>query len=85
MKLAKRFKLRPLGEGCREIENNPHDGEGSVPGKKLLQSKIEVVNIGLPLFAEALVDRNIPVVQVDWTPPAGGDERLIELLDRLSE
>ena len=56
-----------------------------MPGNKLLQSKIEVVNIGLPLFAEALTAQDIPVVQVDWTPPAGGDERLIELLDLLSE
>lgn len=54
-------------------------------GKNLLQSKIEVVNIGLPLFADALTDQDIPVVQVEWTPPAGGDERLIELLDRLSK
>lgn len=56
-----------------------------MPGKDLLRSKVEVVNIGLPLFAEALASRDIPVIQVEWTPPAGGDERLIELLDRLSE
>ncbi|NQU69342.1 MAG: hypothetical protein HQ514_02265 [Rhodospirillales bacterium] len=59
--------------------------ETLVSGNKLLQSQIEVVNIGLPLFAEALTVQDIPVVQVDWTPPAGGDERLIELLDLLSE
>ena len=54
-------------------------------GNKLLQTQVAVVNIGLPLFAEALDNQDIPVVQVDWTPPAGGDERLAELLDRLSE
>ncbi len=56
-----------------------------MPDKELLRSKVKVVNIGLPLFAGALTSRDIPVVQVEWTPPAGGDERLIELLDRLSE
>ena len=52
---------------------------------KLLQTSVAVVNIGLPLFAEALDNQGIPVVQLDWTPPAGGDERLVKLLDRLSE
>ncbi len=50
---------------------------------ELLQSKIEVVNIGLPVFAEALKAREVPVVRVDWSPPAGGDARLMALLDRL--
>lgn len=54
-------------------------------GNKLLQTRVAVVNIGLPLFAEALTSQDIPVIQVDWTPPAGGDKRLIELLDQLSE
>jgi FdrA protein len=84
MKPVKRSKLSNWE--CGPGENRKiRKLEGSVPGKKLLQSKIEVVNIGLPLFAEALAGQDIPVVQVDWTPPAGGDERLIELLDRLSE
>ncbi len=49
----------------------------------LLRKRIEVVNIGLPLFAEALRQSDTPVVQVDWSPPAGGDARLIDLLDKL--
>jgi uncharacterized protein DUF1116 len=44
-----------------------------------------VVNIGLDLFAEQLARLGIPVVGVDWRPPAGGDPRLAALLATLAE
>jgi hypothetical protein len=44
-----------------------------------------VVNVGLPLFADALAQAGAPVVGVDWRPPAGGDPRLAALLARLEE
>src|SRR5207245_11011682 len=40
-------------------------------------------NVGLDLFALTLTRREVPVVHVDWRPPAGGDERLTTLLTRL--
>ena len=49
----------------------------------LLHGPISVVNIGLESFAGVLLDQGVPVVQVDWTPPAGGDVRLIALLEQL--
>jgi hypothetical protein len=39
-----------------------------------------VVNLGLPRFAETLAARGVPVVGVDWVPPASGDPRLAERL-----
>ncbi|MFC2030304.1 hypothetical protein ACFLWA_06200 [Chloroflexota bacterium] len=42
-----------------------------------------VINIGFPEFFETLVDQEVEAVQVDWQPPAGGDEELIDLLDEL--
>ncbi len=42
-----------------------------------------VVNVGLPLFADELAKIGVPVVGVDWRPPAGGDARLAALLARL--
>ncbi len=44
---------------------------------------VRVVNIGLAGFSADLRRIGIEVVQVDWSPPAGGDARLIALLDRL--
>jgi FdrA protein len=42
-----------------------------------------VVNLGLELFATQLAAHGVPVVHVDWRPPAGGDARLVSLLERL--
>ncbi|MBI1847023.1 MAG: hypothetical protein HY294_07190 [Candidatus Rokubacteria bacterium] len=44
-----------------------------------------VINVGLPLFVEALAGAGAAVVHVDWRPPAGGDPRLAALLARLDD
>ena len=53
------------------------------PIQNLLDGPVAVVNIGLPQFARTLEGQGVDVVQVDWSPPAGGDKRLIDLLDKL--
>jgi len=50
---------------------------------ELLHKPLIVINLGLKMFAESLEDQGVEVVQVDWTPPAGGDQELIDLLDSL--
>lgn len=50
-----------------------------------LGKPIRVINIGLESFAEDLRNADIEVIQMDWRPPAGGDPKLIALLDRLAE
>lgn len=55
------------------------------PEQSLLQKPIRVINIGLESFSEDLRNAEIPVVQMDWRPPAGGDMRLVALLDSLAE
>lgn len=49
----------------------------------LLGRPPRVVNVGLDLFAHDLARLGVPVVHVDWHPPAGGDPRLAALLERL--
>lgn len=51
----------------------------------LLGGDTRVVNIGLSLFAETLAALGVPVVSVDWRPPAGGDPRLAALLARAGD
>jgi FdrA protein len=51
----------------------------------LLGSETRVVNVGLELFAETLTILEIPVVHVDWRPPAGGDPRLGALLAQATD
>ncbi len=50
---------------------------------ELLQKPIVVINLGLKKFAESLEEQQVEVVQVDWVPPAGGDQEMIDLLDQL--
>jgi len=51
--------------------------------EKILSGKLIVVNIGLRGFAESFEDQEVEVVHIDWTPPAGGDQELIDLLENL--
>ena len=53
------------------------------PGRDLLQSPVRVVNIGLEGFFHDLEQQGVEVVDVDWSPPAGGDPKLAELLSKL--
>ena len=50
----------------------------------LLGGPVRVVNIGLPGFARDLAANGAAVVQVDWTPPAGGKPELLLALAKIS-
>lgn len=49
----------------------------------LFGSPLAALNIGLDSFAETLDGHSVPVERVDWKPPAGGDEELAQILERL--
>ena len=49
------------------------------------ETNMEVINLGLTGFYDSVRSQQIPGVHVDWRPPAGGNLRLIEILDRLAE
>jgi len=51
----------------------------------LFASKLNVVNIGAPVFKDDLAAQDVPVVQLDWRPPAGGRPELIAALDTLQD
>ncbi len=51
--------------------------------EELLEKGPIAVNIGVADFAEVLQLQGVKVVHVNWTPPAGGDLELMELLDQL--
>ena len=54
-------------------------------GRDLLTAEIAVINVGLESFALDLAERGVPVVHVDWVPPAGGDPRRAALLADLAD
>jgi hypothetical protein len=54
------------------------------PIQNLFSRELRVVNLGLASFADTLRKSGTPVLDLDWRPPAGGDNGLAELLDRLT-
>jgi Protein of unknown function (DUF1116) len=53
------------------------------PASTALPQRVGVVNVGLPLFADAVVSQGAPVISVDWRVPAGGQPALVAALVRL--
>ncbi|WP_371361762.1 hypothetical protein SRRS_31050 [Sporomusa rhizae] len=51
----------------------------------LLNSKPRIVNIGLTSFTESILTYGGSTVQYDWKPAAGGDKRLIKILNALAK
>jgi len=50
-----------------------------------LQNPLAGINVGLESFAESLTEQGAPVVHVDWKPVAGGNERLVSILQRMRQ
>jgi len=50
---------------------------------QLLHAPLLVINVGLRGFAESLEEQGVDVTQVDWVPPAAGDQKMIDLLEDL--
>jgi len=48
-----------------------------------LQQPLAGINVGLESFAESLVAQGAESIQVDWRPPAGGNEQLMAILERM--
>ena len=49
----------------------------------LFQEELQVVNVGLPAFAEAIRTAGGTAVQVEWMPPGQGDPQVARALARL--
>ncbi len=49
----------------------------------LLSRPVAAINLGVETFYDSLIAQGAPAIQVEWKPPAGGDERLQALLQRM--
>jgi FdrA protein len=52
-------------------------------GLSLFSDGLIAINVGVKDFGLAMEEQGVQVVYVEWTPPAGGDQEMIELLDQL--
>lgn len=50
-----------------------------------LKKSLAIINVGLESFAENLDAQEVPNVQVDWKPPAGGNEKMMSILERMKQ
>lgn len=51
--------------------------------KAAFQGTLAAINVGLETFYDSLVEQGAPAVLVDWRPPAGGNEKLLALLEKM--
>jgi FdrA protein len=65
------------------MDDNGSEGKRCAGTAALLAVPPRVVNVGLELFAEDLARQGAQVVHVRWSPPAGGNARLADLLAKL--
>lgn len=53
--------------------------------KTLFKSELKVVNIGLEGFYNSTKEQGTTSVQVEWRPPAGGNQNLLDILAKLNK
>ena len=58
-------------------------GPGTQVALATLQQPLAGINVGLESFAESLVAQDAEAVQVEWRPPAGGNAKLMGILERM--
>lgn len=74
-----RYPARPY---AAERPARPERGLAAEP-PPLLSDPPRVVNAGLASFAESLGAQGVPVIDLDWRPPADRDRAMLELLEKL--
>jgi len=68
----------------KSFESEPVDLTVDEKIINLINMKPSVINIGLKSFTEAIQASDAPVVQFNWRPIAGGDEKLMKVLQFLN-
>ena len=92
---AKAVRLALKLKGIEFKEADKYVVEGNIEKKplpevsenvmELLNSKPRIVNIGLSSFTESIIEYGGSTVQYDWKPAAGGNKKLIKILNKLSK
>jgi len=75
--------VRYCGHLLSELNPTPSAEQHYPVDLSVLQQPLAAINIGLETFAESLTAQQAPVVHVDWSPPAGGNERLMAILAKM--
>jgi len=80
--------VRYVGQMLQAIERStqPIKELGMTPvDLGVLKNPLVGINIGLESFTDSLTEQGAQVIQVDWKPVAGGNERLSSILERMKK
>jgi FdrA protein len=72
-----------LASAVSQAATAPADGPQMPVAVDLLQQPLAAVNVGLESFFASLKEQGAEAIQVDWRPPAGGNEKMMALLTKL--
>jgi FdrA protein len=70
--------------GARLAHSRPAS-DPPVSLESLSREPLAAVNIGLEAFHASLLGQGAEAVHVDWRPPAGGNEKLMDILSRMKK
>lgn len=89
-------QIQKLTEAGARVETSPEAAlryvdrmifslDTSYPGVSLqaLQQPVAAINVGVEFFVHSLYEQGKPVIQVQWKPPAGGNEKLMDILRKM--
>lgn len=74
---------RYVGQLVGALSEDSPEADGKPVDLSMLNDPLSAINVGLESFAESLAVQETPVVHVDWRPPAGGNEELMSILERM--
>jgi FdrA protein len=78
--------VRYAGHLLQALASTPTTTRAEAPPPvdlSMLTQPLAALNVGLESFTASLKAQDAPVLQVDWRPPAGGNERLMAILEKM--
>lgn len=61
----------------------PMAGDESLVDQEAFHRELAAINVGLETFHDSLAGQGAKVIHVEWRPPAGGNETLMALLEKM--
>jgi FdrA protein len=77
---------RRVGRLVRSISKQDSSPVGSPAASvdlSTIKQPLVAINVGLESFTESLIAQGAEAIQVDWRPAAGGNEKLMGILERM--
>jgi FdrA protein len=77
---------RRVGRLLRSIskqESSPVGSPAASVDLSTIKQPLVAINVGLESFTESLIAQGAEAIQVDWKPAAGGNEKLMGILERM--